>query len=117
MLASPINPSDCNQISGTYARLPSSFPAVGGNEGVGVVEECGEKVRGVKPGDLVIPIRSVGGKRWQGMRNLFDRFSGRYLETALGGGGGKSLSNFSAHSGGSVSQCKSSNCAASLGIE
>lgn len=55
MLAAPINPSDCNQVAGTYALLPSSFPAVGGNEGVGVVEEVGRGVVGLKRGDFVIP--------------------------------------------------------------
>lgn len=38
-LAAPVNPSDLFQISGTYVSKPPSFPAVGGNEGVGVVEK------------------------------------------------------------------------------
>lgn len=36
-LASPINPSDLNQISGRYPVQPSSLPAVAGNEGVAEV--------------------------------------------------------------------------------
>ncbi len=62
MLASPINPSDLNQIYGSYALLPESLPAVGGNEGVGVVEAVGKDVKSLKTGDLVIPSTSLLGK-------------------------------------------------------
>ncbi|KAM8975933.1 enoyl-[acyl-carrier-protein] reductase, mitochondrial isoform 1-T1 [Pelodytes ibericus] len=55
MLAAPINPSDINMVQGTYALLPE-LPAVGGNEGVGVVEEIGNHVTSVRPGDWVIPV-------------------------------------------------------------
>ena len=54
-LGSPVNPSDLNQIEGNYALKPTGFPAVGGNEGVARVEEVGQKVESVKPGDLVLP--------------------------------------------------------------
>lgn len=40
MLAAPVNPSDLNQIQGTYALLPERLPATPGNEGVGVIEEA-----------------------------------------------------------------------------
>ncbi|KAG8588503.1 hypothetical protein GDO81_006002 [Engystomops pustulosus] len=54
MLAAPINPSDLNMVQGTYALLPQ-LPAVGGNEGVGVVAEVANHVSSVRPGDWVIP--------------------------------------------------------------
>ena len=60
-LASPINPSDLNQIEGTYPVRPDKLPAVGGNEGVGRVEEIGPDVIGLKAGDLVIPARTAIG--------------------------------------------------------
>lgn len=40
-LAAPVNPSDLAQIGGTYASKPEGFPAVGGNEGVRIVEKVG----------------------------------------------------------------------------
>lgn len=40
MLAAPVNPSDLNQIQGSYALLPEQLPATPGNEGVGVIEEA-----------------------------------------------------------------------------
>lgn len=60
-LASPINPSDLNQIEGTYPVRPAQFPAVGGNEGVALVEDIGKGVTGLKAGDLVIPARTAIG--------------------------------------------------------
>ncbi|KAM4796747.1 enoyl-[acyl-carrier-protein] reductase, mitochondrial [Rhinophrynus dorsalis] len=54
MLAAPINPSDINMVQGTYALLPE-LPAVGGNEGVGVVVEVGSRVTSVRQGDWVVP--------------------------------------------------------------
>jgi mitochondrial enoyl-[acyl-carrier protein] reductase / trans-2-enoyl-CoA reductase len=62
-LASPINPSDLNQIEGVYPIKPASFPAVGGNEGVARVESVGCEIKRFKVGDLVIPGRFVGKKR------------------------------------------------------
>ncbi|XP_003386702.2 PREDICTED: trans-2-enoyl-CoA reductase, mitochondrial-like [Amphimedon queenslandica] len=55
MLCAPVNPSDMNQIQGTYP-FKSELPAVGGNEGVGLVRRCGLRVTGMKEGDWVIPI-------------------------------------------------------------
>ncbi|OCT94793.1 enoyl-[acyl-carrier-protein] reductase, mitochondrial isoform X1 [Xenopus laevis] len=55
MLAAPINPSDINMVQGTYALLPQ-LPAVGGNEGVGVVVEVGRHVTSMRPGDWVVPV-------------------------------------------------------------
>ena len=57
-LASPINPSDLNQIEGTYPIKPIKLPAVGGNEGIARVEAVGQNVSMLQEGDLVIP----GGK-------------------------------------------------------
>ena len=53
MLATPINPSDINQIEGTYMTLPQ-MPATPGNEFVGEVLETGCNVSGLLPGDRVI---------------------------------------------------------------
>jgi mitochondrial enoyl-[acyl-carrier protein] reductase / trans-2-enoyl-CoA reductase len=61
-LASPINPSDLNQIEGTYPVKPLDLPAVGGNEGVALVEEVGGIVEGLKVGDLVVPATPALGK-------------------------------------------------------
>lgn len=61
-LASPINPSDLNQIEGTYPIKPSELPAFGGNEGVGLIEATGAAVQSLNVGDLVIPGRSSLGK-------------------------------------------------------
>ncbi|XP_053310594.1 enoyl-[acyl-carrier-protein] reductase, mitochondrial isoform X2 [Spea bombifrons] len=69
MLASPINPSDINMVQGTYALLPE-LPAVGGNEGVGVVTEIGNHVTSVRPGDWVIPVDAgLGTWRTEGLFN------------------------------------------------
>ena len=53
MLAAPINPADLNMVEGNYALLPK-LPAVGGNEGVGVVERVGADVKGLVAGDVVM---------------------------------------------------------------
>ncbi len=54
MLAAPINPADLNMIEGVYG-VKSSFPAIGGNEGVGVVVEAGKNVQHLRVNDHVIP--------------------------------------------------------------
>uniref|UniRef100_A0A8R1Z9K4 Enoyl-[acyl-carrier-protein] reductase, mitochondrial n=1 Tax=Pristionchus pacificus TaxID=54126 RepID=A0A8R1Z9K4_PRIPA len=64
-LAAPINPADINQIQGVYPVKPP-LPAVGGNEGVGRIEEVGSDVSSFKKGDLVIPARSGLGT-WRKM--------------------------------------------------
>jgi trans-2-enoyl-CoA reductase len=59
-LACPINPSDINQIQGTYPSAPKTLPAVAGNEGVGEVVFVGkdlEKTNKWKIGQRVIPSR------------------------------------------------------------
>jgi NADPH:quinone reductase-like Zn-dependent oxidoreductase len=57
MLAAPVQAHDKNIIQGNYGDLskPSSgFPAVGGSEGVGIVEEVGSNAKlSVREGDLV----------------------------------------------------------------
>ncbi|KAL6203134.1 hypothetical protein ACLB2K_026837 [Fragaria x ananassa] len=63
MLASPINPSDINRIEGVYPVRPQ-VPAVGGYEGVGEVHSVGSAVKGLLPGDLVIPSPPSSGM-WQ----------------------------------------------------
>ncbi|KAK6935966.1 Alcohol dehydrogenase-like, C-terminal [Dillenia turbinata] len=63
MLASPINPSDINRIEGVYPVRPP-VPAIGGYEGVGEVHLCGAAVRGLSPGDRVIPSPPSSGF-WQ----------------------------------------------------
>ncbi|MBS7663213.1 zinc-dependent alcohol dehydrogenase family protein [Pseudomonas lalucatii] len=51
--AAPINPSDVLTLTGEYGMLPP-LPAVGGNEGVGRVEELGPQVNNLKVGQLVL---------------------------------------------------------------
>jgi trans-2-enoyl-CoA reductase len=54
MLAAPINPADINMIQGVYGIKPK-LPAIGGNEGVGVIEKVGKNVKKLQKGDRVIP--------------------------------------------------------------
>ncbi|KAM3398586.1 enoyl-OS-acyl-carrier-protein [Capsicum galapagoense] len=63
MLAAPINPSDINRIEGVYPVRPP-IPAVGGYEGVGEVHTIGSAVKGLSPGDWVIPSPPSSGT-WQ----------------------------------------------------
>ena len=70
MLMAPINPSDINMIEGTYFVQPS-LPAVMGNEGVGEVVEVGSDVKGLAPGDWVIPADTAFGT-WQTMKQIED---------------------------------------------
>src|SRR5690606_31785893 len=53
VLAAPINPSDVLTLTGEYGMLPP-LPAVGGNEGVGRVEELGPEVSNLKVGQIVL---------------------------------------------------------------
>ena len=80
-LAAPINPSDINLVSfrvhpfsqhafvifllllqanGTYGIHPT-LPAIGGNEGVAVVEKVGGGVKNLKVGDWVLPTNTPFG--------------------------------------------------------
>ncbi|KAI3450496.1 hypothetical protein Pfo_007161 [Paulownia fortunei] len=63
MLAAPINPSDINRIEGVYPVRPP-VPAVGGYEGVGEIHSVGSAVKGLGPGDWVIPSPPSSGT-WQ----------------------------------------------------
>ncbi|CAL8078071.1 unnamed protein product [Calicophoron daubneyi] len=63
MLASPVHPADVNVVQGVYP-VKSPPPAVGGNEGVGKVVECGRSVKSLKVDDLVVPIVLPAGT-WQ----------------------------------------------------
>ena len=81
-LASPLNPSDLNQISGTYPNQPRDglLPAVGGNEGIAEVIDVASQdqvcsvVGGsrIRPGDLVIPLKPHGQTsiQTQGLESL-----------------------------------------------
>lgn len=60
MLLRPVNPSDLFQVRGKYGRLPRTFPATGGLEGVGVVEAHGTGVTEPALGTRVI-FREVQG--------------------------------------------------------
>ncbi|KAJ2359418.1 mitochondrial 2-enoyl thioester reductase [Coemansia sp. RSA 2618] len=74
MLAAPVNPSDLNQIEGTYP-VRGAFgdidtgdkviqAAVGGNEGVGKVIQVGSDVQGLSAGDWVVPRQSGRFGTW-----------------------------------------------------
>lgn len=58
VLAAPINPSDVLTLTGEYGILPP-LPAIGGNEGVGRVVECGPDVTFPPVGQTVLlPVSS-----------------------------------------------------------
>ena len=61
VLAAPINPSDVLTLTGVYGMLPP-LPAVGGNEGVGVVAEVGPGVSSPAVGQTVL--LPVGAGTW-----------------------------------------------------
>ncbi|MCE9601493.1 MAG: zinc-dependent alcohol dehydrogenase family protein [Gemmatimonadetes bacterium] len=61
VLAAPINPSDVLTLTGLYGILPP-LPAVGGNEGVGVVAELGPGVTAPAVGQTVL--LPVGSGTW-----------------------------------------------------
>ncbi|KAL6566669.1 hypothetical protein OROMI_015073 [Orobanche minor] len=69
MLAAPINPSDINRIEGVYPVRPP-VPAVGGYEGVGEVHCVGSAVKGLGPGDLVIPFPPSSGTNFCPQQDL-----------------------------------------------
>ncbi len=59
VLAAPINPSDVLTLTGEYGILPP-LPAIGGNEGVGRVVECGPGVTAPAVGQTVLLPVSCG---------------------------------------------------------
>ncbi len=61
VLAAPINPSDVLTLTGAYGMLPP-LPAIGGNEGVGVVAELGPGTTTPAVGQTVL--LPVGGGTW-----------------------------------------------------
>ena len=61
VLAAPINPSDVLTLTGAYGMLPP-LPAIGGNEGVGVVAELGPGTTAPAVGQTVL--LPVGGGTW-----------------------------------------------------
>ncbi|KAH7720043.1 oxidoreductase [Aphelenchoides avenae] len=66
-LAAPVNPADVWQIIGEYGTLPSSFPAVPGIEGCGVVEKIGSEVTTLNVGDYVLGAGGFGTWRTHGI--------------------------------------------------
>ncbi|KAK3734953.1 hypothetical protein RRG08_038977 [Elysia crispata] len=70
MLLAPINPSDVNMMEGTYFVQPP-LPAIMGNEGVGEIVEVGAEVKGLNPGDWIIPADTAFGT-WQTMKLIED---------------------------------------------
>jgi trans-2-enoyl-CoA reductase len=60
MLAATVNPADINTIQGSYAIKPP-LPCIGGNEGVGEVENVGSSVKDLKKGDRVLPKTNAWG--------------------------------------------------------
>ena len=63
MLAAPVNPADINMIQGVYPILPD-IPAIGGNEGCGLVVDIGRDVTRFSVGDFVLP-RLPGWGTWK----------------------------------------------------
>lgn len=62
MLAAPVNPSDINQIQGSYPLQAKSSTRVAGNEGVGVIEAVQDGSSSpFKVGDWVIPRKGAFG--------------------------------------------------------
>jgi len=59
VLASPINPSDVLTLTGEYGMLPP-LPAIGGNEGVGIVRELGPDVSQPAIGQTVLLPVGIG---------------------------------------------------------
>jgi len=59
MKAAPINPADLNVLEGKYVIRPT-LPAIVGNEGVGVVAECGSAVKDLAVGQRVIAPARIG---------------------------------------------------------
>ena len=69
MLFAPINPADLNMVEGNYALLPP-VPAVGGNEGTGVVERVSADVKHLAVGDHVITTAAGLGARVRACRRV-----------------------------------------------
>lgn len=60
MVSAPITPSDLSQIAGFGSKSITS-PRVGGNEGLGIVEEVGSGVKGLAKGQYVVANTSGQG--------------------------------------------------------
>lgn len=55
LVAAPVNPSDVNTVQGKYPLKPP-LPGVPGHEGVFRVAVAGAEVKGLRPGDRVVPL-------------------------------------------------------------
>src|SRR5215467_321300 len=58
--AAGVNPYDTYMRAGTYARKPP-LPYTPGSDGAGVIEDIGEGVEKVKPGDRVYTAQTLSG--------------------------------------------------------
>lgn len=67
VLAAPVNPSDVLTLTGEYGMLPP-LPAIGGNEGVGRIEQIHGEAPGLAEGDIVL--LPVGCGSWSTHLNL-----------------------------------------------
>lgn len=70
MLAAPVNPADINMIQGLYPIKPD-LPAIGGNEGCGVVLDIGSDVTSFAVGDYVLP-KISGWGTWRKYATAFE---------------------------------------------
>ena len=70
MLAMTINPADVLQINGSYGVTPT-LPYTPGHEGLAVVLETADDVKGIKAGDLVVPM--AAGGTWRDERVVGSR--------------------------------------------
>eukprot|EP00755_Sulcionema_specki_P006206 Sspe_Gene.34829::Locus_16909_Transcript_1_1_Confidence_1.000_Length_1614::g.34829::m.34829/K07512/MECR, NRBF1; mitochondrial trans-2-enoyl-CoA reductase len=75
MIAAPVHHHDKHMIMGNAGQLrPPQFPAVGGTEGVGEVEEVGSACTVLKPGDYVVPNKQTLGTWATGVVSSEDDF-------------------------------------------
>lgn len=81
MLAAPVNPADINTIQGKYP-VKIQLPSIPGNEGVGIVEDIGEHVDGICPGDKVI-VTKPGKGTWR-ILGSFDKKVLKVVPNELG---------------------------------
>ncbi|XP_053610605.1 enoyl-[acyl-carrier-protein] reductase, mitochondrial-like [Plodia interpunctella] len=81
MLAAPVNPADINTIQGKYP-VKVKLPSIPGNEGVGIVEEVGDKVDSITCGNKVIVTKPLQGT-WRNY-GVFNKNALRVVPEELG---------------------------------